>query len=390
MTPPLRNPQFFYTTTAQPCPYLPARMERKILVDLAVPDADTLHSRLSATGFRRSHTLAYAPLCAGCSACIPIRLPVAAFAPSRTQKRVWNRNTDLSATLLPPVATGEQYELFRQYLNTRHADGEMANMTARDYRIMVEETTVDTQIIEFRTADNKLVAVSLTDTLDDGLSAVYSFYDPQQTTRSLGGMLCFFLFTRHFCSAARICIWATGFRAAPRWRTKAASDRQKSCVMIHGSRWTRSSPSTPRGTPCSPMRRYSDPPARHGPAPRRPCARGAGLITGSGFFVRPGGSQLANTCTLAQPVLQIRHNAVPYGSGPDQPFGCSKHHSLTQLPAIGVFLQRHPQTTPHDGELIERENQKPAVIPKHCHMVPLCGNAQLGELIALEVKHLPT
>jgi arginine-tRNA-protein transferase len=198
MTPPLRIPQFFYTTTAQPCPYLPARMERKILVDLAVPDADTLHSRLSATGFRRSHTLAYAPLCAGCSACIPIRLPVAAFAPSRTQKRVWNRNTDLSATLLPPVATGEQYELFRQYLNTRHADGEMANMTARDYRIMVEETTVDTQIIEFRTADNKLVAVSLTDTLDDGLSAVYSFYDPQQTTRSLGVYVVLFLIHQTF------------------------------------------------------------------------------------------------------------------------------------------------------------------------------------------------
>lgn len=193
MTSPLRNPQFFYTTTALPCPYLPARMERKILADLAVPDADALHSRLSARGFRRSHTLAYAPLCEGCSACIPIRLPVAAFTPNRTQKRVWSRNTDLSATLLPPVATGEQYELFRQYLNTRHAGGEMANMSPRDYRIMVEETTVETQIIEFRTPDNKLVAVSLTDTLSDGLSAVYSFYDPQQTTRSLGVYVVLFL-----------------------------------------------------------------------------------------------------------------------------------------------------------------------------------------------------
>ena len=198
MTPPLRNPQFFYTTTAQPCPYLPARMERKILADLAVPDADTLHSRLSATGFRRSHTLAYAPLCEGCSACIPIRLPVAAFTPSRTQKRIWTRNADLTATLLPPVATSEQYDLFRQYLNARHADGEMANMGPRDYRIMVEETTVDTQIIEFRTPEQKLVAVSLTDTLDDGLSAVYSFYNPQQATRSLGVYVVLFLVHQTF------------------------------------------------------------------------------------------------------------------------------------------------------------------------------------------------
>lgn len=193
MTSPLRNPQFFYTTTPQPCPYLGGRMERKILADLAVPDADSLHSRLSCAGFRRSHTLAYAPLCEGCSACIPIRLPVADFTPSRTQRRVWNRNTDLTATLLPPTATGEQYTLFRHYLNTRHADGEMASMGPRDYRIMVEETTVDTQIIEFRTPDQKLVAVSLTDTLDDGLSAVYSFYDPQLPARSLGSYVVLFL-----------------------------------------------------------------------------------------------------------------------------------------------------------------------------------------------------
>ncbi|MFT9067020.1 MAG: arginyltransferase [Acetobacter syzygii] len=198
MTSPLRNPQFFYTTTPQPCPYLPARMERKILADLSVPDADTLHSRLSCAGFRRSHTLAYAPLCEGCSACIPIRLPVADFTPSRTQKRIGNRNADLTATLLPPTATSEQYTLFHRYLSTRHADGEMAGMSPRDYRIMVEETTVDTQIIEFRTPDQKLVAVSLTDTLDDGLSAVYSFYDPSQPMRSLGVYVILFLIRQTF------------------------------------------------------------------------------------------------------------------------------------------------------------------------------------------------
>ncbi|MFT8675227.1 MAG: arginyltransferase [Acetobacter sp.] len=189
----LRGPQFFYTSAPQQCPYLPERMERKVLADLAVPDADTLHSRLSRAGFRRSHTLAYAPLCAGCSACIPIRLPVADFTPDRTQRRTCRRNADLNATLLPPTATLEQYDLFHRYLSRRHADGDMASMSHRDYIAMVEETPVDTRVIEFRDPAGTLVAVSLTDVLEDGLSAVYSFYNPDLPQRSLGSYAVLFL-----------------------------------------------------------------------------------------------------------------------------------------------------------------------------------------------------
>ncbi|KAA8383425.1 arginyltransferase [Acetobacter sp. DmW_136] len=180
------RPHFFYTAPPGACPYLPNRIERKILVDLATPDANFLHSRLSHAGFRRSHTLAYAPICDGCSACIPIRLPVRNLTPHRTQKRVVRRNADLMRSLLPPTATDEQYTLFRRYLDSRHSDGEMAGMSMHDYRIMVEETPVDTRLVEFRTPDATLMAASLIDVLEDGLSAVYSFYEPNCPQRSLG------------------------------------------------------------------------------------------------------------------------------------------------------------------------------------------------------------
>lgn len=185
----LRHPQFFYTTAPLPCPYLPDRTEQKIIADLAVPQADILHSRLSQAGFRRSHTLAYAPMCENCAACIPIRLPVNRFTPDRTQKRTIRRNADLRATLLPPIATAEQYALFARYQATRHTNGEMASMTANEYRTMVEDTPVHTMLAEFRTPDHTLLATCLIDQLTDGLSAVYSFYDTTTAQRSLGSFL---------------------------------------------------------------------------------------------------------------------------------------------------------------------------------------------------------
>lgn len=182
----LRHPQFFYTTAPQPCPYLPGQMERKVIADLNVPAADALHSRLSRVGFRRSHTLAYAPVCATCAACIPIRLPVARFTPDRTQKRTLRRNADLTATCTAPKATEEQYDLFTRYQSARHAEGDMADMNAEEYRGMIEDTTVQTMVVEFRDTTHQLLAVSLVDQLEDGLSAVYSFYEPAAPHRSLG------------------------------------------------------------------------------------------------------------------------------------------------------------------------------------------------------------
>ncbi|MFT8718063.1 arginyltransferase [Acetobacter sp.] len=181
-----RHPQFFYTTSPQTCPYLPDRMERKVVTDLSGPDAEMLHDRLSRAGFRRSHSIAYAPVCNGCNACVPIRIPVARFTPSRTQRRVLKANAALEGLEVPARATAEQFVLFRQYQTARHADGDMAGMSFADYRSMVEDTPIDTFMIEFRTADNQLMIVSLVDMLSDGLSAVYSFYDPTFPERSLG------------------------------------------------------------------------------------------------------------------------------------------------------------------------------------------------------------
>lgn len=176
----------FYGTAPQPCPYLPGRIESKIITELAGPESQALHDRLVVAGFRRSHGLAYRPACRGCDACVPVRIPVARFAPSRSQRKVMRRNMDLIADELPARATGEQYALFRRYQRSRHRDGGMALMGARDYRDMVEESNVDTHIVEFRTAAGRLVAVTLTDRVADGLSGIYKFFDPDEARRSPG------------------------------------------------------------------------------------------------------------------------------------------------------------------------------------------------------------
>ncbi|MEX2649028.1 MAG: arginyltransferase [Alphaproteobacteria bacterium] len=176
----------FYGTAPQPCPYLPGRVESKIITELAGPTAPGLHDRLVRAGFRRSHGLAYRPACKGCDACVPVRVPVAGFRPDRTQRRIARRNRDLVAHECPPRASREQYELFRRYQRSRHADGGMALMGTRDYRDMVEETSVATRIVEFRDPAGRLVAVSLTDVVADGLSGIYKFFDPARAALSPG------------------------------------------------------------------------------------------------------------------------------------------------------------------------------------------------------------
>ncbi|MSP82138.1 MAG: arginyltransferase [Alphaproteobacteria bacterium] len=186
---PATHLHFFFGTTPQPCPYLPGRLESKIVTELHGRHAQDLHDDLVRAGFRRSHGLAYRPACRGCDACVPARVPVAQFAPNRTQRKVWRRNRDLIVHELPAQATREQFELFRRYQRARHHDGGMALMGARDYQAMVEETSVATRIVEARRADGRLVAVSLTDVVADGLSGIYKFFDPDQSDRSPGTYL---------------------------------------------------------------------------------------------------------------------------------------------------------------------------------------------------------
>lgn len=180
---PIRRPHFFFTTAALPCPYIGGRMERKIVTELSGPDAVRLHDTLSRAGFRRSHSIAYAPACPGCSACVPVRVVVKDFSPNRSFRRTMRVNADLTATIAPARATAEQYRLFRNYQEHRHGGSDMALMGFYDYRSMVEDSPIDTNLLEFRSADGTLIAVCLIDTMDDGLSAVYSFFDTEQPQR---------------------------------------------------------------------------------------------------------------------------------------------------------------------------------------------------------------
>jgi len=191
-----RRPHFFYTTAPLPCPYLAGRTERKVVTELSGTDAEALHDRLSRAGFRRSHNIAYSPVCPGCQACIPIRIVVSDFEPDRTQRRVARANADISAAEMPSRATAEQFALFNRYQKARHADGDMAAMGFYDYRAMIEDTPITTSVVELRDPTDRLVGACLTDQLSDGLSAVYSFYEPGEDKRSTGTFIVLWLVQR--------------------------------------------------------------------------------------------------------------------------------------------------------------------------------------------------
>jgi arginine-tRNA-protein transferase len=179
----------FYVTAPQACPYLDARRERKLFTALQGEHANTLNNSLSKQGFRRSQNVLYRPSCADCSACLSARIRVADFDLSKGQKRTAKRNSHLTREATSPWATEEQYDLFRRYLDSRHAEGGMADMDIFEFAAMIEETPVKSRVIEYwdRTgASNELIATCLTDVLDDGLSMVYSFYAPELRRNSLG------------------------------------------------------------------------------------------------------------------------------------------------------------------------------------------------------------
>ncbi|MEM9436745.1 MAG: arginyltransferase [Pseudomonadota bacterium] len=180
----------FYVTAPQPCPYLDGRMERKLFTALQGDTAETLNDSLSKQGFRRSQNVLYRPSCADCAACLSARINVANFTPSRSQKRVIARNRSMERRATAPWATEEQFDLFRRYLDTRHADGGMADMDIFEFAAMIEETPIRSRVVEYHRddtdEDSGLTAVCLTDVLDDGVSMVYSFYEPGLEKNSLG------------------------------------------------------------------------------------------------------------------------------------------------------------------------------------------------------------
>ena len=181
-----------FLTAAMPCPYLPGKQERKLFTHLTGRRASSLHHILSENGFRRSQNLIYRPACEGCNACQSVRIVAGKFEPSGRFRRVLRNNDDISVEVRSTTATTEQYDLFKRYLESRHADGGMNQMSFVDYEYMVEDTPVQSVLVEYRLRDhpdNTLVAVALTDVMPDGLSMVYSFYDPELAHRSLGTFL---------------------------------------------------------------------------------------------------------------------------------------------------------------------------------------------------------
>lgn len=190
---PLKRPQFFFTTAPLPCPYLPDRLERKLVTELSGPGAENLHEALARSGFRRSHSIAYAPACPGCKACVPVRVVVKDFERRRTLSRLWRENADLIATRVPARATTEQYELFARYQQSRHPGSDMALMGFYEYSAMIEDSPIDTFMVEFRDRAGVLTAVCLTDRTSDGLSAVYSFFESNGSRDGLGNYVVLWL-----------------------------------------------------------------------------------------------------------------------------------------------------------------------------------------------------
>jgi len=193
----------FFLTAPSPCPYLPGREERKVFAHLPLSDGAAINDALTQIGFRRSQNIAYRPACETCDACVSARIPVADYGFSRSERRVLDRNQDLERNLVEAEATMEQFDLLRRYLLARHAEGGMADMTWPDYVAMVEDTAARTHLIEYRLrSDDRgpgdLVACILVDVLSDGLSLVYSFYEPSMARRSLGS----FIILDHIVQAA--------------------------------------------------------------------------------------------------------------------------------------------------------------------------------------------
>ncbi|MFB0873536.1 MULTISPECIES: arginyltransferase [unclassified Sphingobium] len=187
MTAPFRFPRFFVTNPS-PCPYLPGKSERKVFTELSGDNAGELNDALGRIGFRRSQNVAYRPSCADCSACVSVRVVAKEFRPNATQRKLIRRNSDLQVTACKPWSTEEQFALLQRYLQARHPGGGMTEMDEMDFADMVEQTPVDSYVVEYREPSvdgrvGRLVGACLTDRQGDGLSMIYSFFDTQAADR---------------------------------------------------------------------------------------------------------------------------------------------------------------------------------------------------------------
>lgn len=176
----------FYASREHGCSYLPGRRAITLFADPAARMSNRIYDLLSEHGFRRSGGYVYRPACRGCARCIPARVPVADFRPSRSQRRVLARNRDLTVRVLPPEYRDEHFILYRRYITSRHPGGGMDDPTPERYLEFLTSPWSDTAFVEMRLPDGRLAAVAVADRMPRGWSAVYTFYDPDLDRRSLG------------------------------------------------------------------------------------------------------------------------------------------------------------------------------------------------------------
>ncbi len=182
----------FFQTQPHKCSYLSEQSAATVFLNPKQTIDKALYSQLSEYGFRRSGKHIYKPLCQNCTACIPIRIPVELFKPNRQQKRAWKRNQDLSSHIVYSIDTDEHYALYERYINERHADGDMYPPSREQFESFLTNEWNSTRYYEFRN-NGKLIALSVADMMDNGISAVYTYFDPDENKRSLGTYSILFL-----------------------------------------------------------------------------------------------------------------------------------------------------------------------------------------------------
>jgi len=175
----------FYLTAPYQCSYLADREARSQVATPSFLISTAIYSELVRQGFRRSGTFTYRPRCDGCSDCVPVRVDVNAFTPNRTQRRVWKKYNLLDISLHPLEDKQEYFDLYQRYQDARHLDGGMSNDSRDQYQKFLLQSHVDSMLVEFR-EDGILRMVSIIDALDDGLSSVYTFFDPDIAQSSFG------------------------------------------------------------------------------------------------------------------------------------------------------------------------------------------------------------
>ncbi|WP_417453127.1 arginyltransferase [Kiloniella sp.] len=187
------KPQLFFTTPPSPCPYKEGEEERKLVTEFSNHEPIQQYDLLIKSGFRRSHNYLYRPLYNNSDYCLSVRVRTNDFNMTKSQRRVWNKNQTLQTKAFRAKATEEQFELFRSYVEQRHGDGDMSDMSWADYKEMIETSPIDTEIIEFRAPDNRLLSACLVDWVHGGVSAVYSFFDIEYSNKGLGSYMILWL-----------------------------------------------------------------------------------------------------------------------------------------------------------------------------------------------------